>query len=178
MHDELNERIRHIYQAHYKDVYSFLLYFTNNQNETEDLTQEVFTSLLRSLPSYDGRVVIKTWLFSIAKYIAIDYYRKQKLKLFFSEKLLRNIVTTEGVPEAELAHKEELVELKKALQKLKPSYRMVIILRSIKGYSIKETAELLAISEAKVKVDYHRGLKQLQRNMTEPKEGGWQNEFV
>lgn len=178
MHEDLNQRIRVIYETHYWDVYYFLLHFTGNQNETEDLTQDVFTSLLRALPKYDGRVAIKTWLFSIAKYIAIDYYRKQKLKFFFSEKRLGKLKSNEGVPEVELSHKEELWQLKRALQKLKPQYRMVIILRSIRGCSVKETAELLGISEAKVKVDYHRGLKQLQTYMGGSEKGGWHNEFA
>lgn len=178
MDEDIEQRIRQIYYAYYQDVYYFLLHFTGNQSDAEDLTQEVFTRLLQGLSRYDGRVAMKTWLFSIAKHAAIDQYRKQKIKSLFSENWLRNLVTKEGVPETALTSKENLRELKQALQKLKPHHRLVVILRCIEEYSIKETAEILGISEAKVKVDTHRALKQLKKLMEDLLEGGWQGEWA
>ncbi|MED1948622.1 RNA polymerase sigma factor [Brevibacillus formosus] len=67
-----------MYHAHYQDVYYFLLHFSGNQNDAEDLTQEVFTRVLKGLAGFDGRFTLKTWLFSIAKHAAIDQHRKQK----------------------------------------------------------------------------------------------------
>ncbi|GEC93473.1 RNA polymerase sigma factor [Brevibacillus brevis] len=178
MDDDLNENMRSIYQQHYLAVYCFLLHFAGNQNETEDLTQEVFTRVVKALPAYDGRVAVKTWLFSIAKHIAIDRYRKQKLYELVSENWLMRLTAKNGIPEVELDSKEEIREIKEALQRLKPSYRMVVILRSVEGYSIRETAELLDISEAKVKVIYHRALKKLQHYLKDSLEGGIPHELA
>ncbi len=178
MYDDLDQRIRIIYQNHYHDVYYFLLYFTGNQTDAEDLTQDVFMKLLRALPKYDGRAELKTWIFSIAKYLAIDSYRKKRFQAMFSENFLARLVSSEGRPEESLTAKEEGQELKEALQKLKPQYRMVVILRALKEYSVKETAEILGISESKVKVDFHRALKMLHTYLDKPVEGGWQNEWV
>ncbi|MEJ8548382.1 RNA polymerase sigma factor [Brevibacillus borstelensis] len=178
MYDDLNQKIGTIYEQHYLAVYCFLLHFTGNQSDTEDLTQEVFIRVVKALPKFDGRVAIKTWLFSIAKHIAIDHYRKRKLQELVTDNWLFRLTAKDGLPEVELDYKEGMRELKKALQKLKPQYRMVVILRSIEGYNIKETAELLDISETKVKVDYHRALKKLQGYLTESVKGGIQNELV
>jgi len=52
-----------------------------------------------------------------------------------------------------------------AISKLKPNYRTVVILRGINEFSIKETSEILQCSESKVKVDYHRALKELKRRI-------------
>lgn len=178
MGDDLEQRIRTIFSNHYQDVYAFLIHFTGNQNDAEDLTQEVFARLLQALPRYDGRVAMKTWLFSIAKHVAIDQYRKQKIKEFFSESWLRSIATKDDLPEASLSNKENMRELKQVLQQLKPHYRLVVILRCIEEYSVSETAQILGISEGKVKVDTHRALKRMKKIMGDSLEGGLQREWA
>ncbi|GED67759.1 DNA-directed RNA polymerase sigma-70 factor [Brevibacillus reuszeri] len=175
MSEDLCERIGAIYEAYYDDIYYFLLYFTGSQDDAEDMVHEVFSRLLRVLPQYDGRVTMKTWLFSIAKYIAIDHYRKQKWQRLFSDSWLSLMKSKEGLPESEFETKEERQRIKTALQKLKPHLRIIVILRYIKEYSVKETAEVLAISETKVRVDCHRGLKALQKILGESEEGGIAN---
>lgn len=179
MQEDLEQQIKAIYRTHYKDVYHFLHYFTGNQNDAEDLTQEVFIRLLHALPNHNGsRSSLKTWILSIAKHIAIDHYRKQKIKLFFAEGWLKQLPASDGLPEVELNHKEVGKMIEQAIHKLKPQYRMVIILRCIKGYSIRETAEILECTEAKVKVDYHRAIKMLQEKLRIPGMGGWLHELV
>lgn len=178
MSDDLANRISAIYEEYYDDIYYFLLYFTGRQEDAEDLAQEVFSRLLKILPQYDGRVAMKTWLFSVAKYAAIDQYRKQKWQRLFSDNWLARMMSKEGLPEPQLETKEEMRRIKQALQKLKPQLRIVVILRYIEDYSIKETAQILEIPETKVRVDCHRGLKALQKILGESPEGGIANEFA
>ncbi|KMZ42672.1 MULTISPECIES: RNA polymerase sigma factor [Bacillales] len=175
---ELTEQIGVIYEAHYDDIYYFLLYFTGRQEDAEDMVQEVFSRLLKILPRYDGRVAMKTWLFSIAKHVAIDHYRKQKWQRLFSDNWLALMKSTEGLPEEELATKEEMYSIQRALQKLKPDQRIIVILRYIKEYSVKETAEILGFPETKVRVDCHRGLKALQKILGNACEERIANEFA
>lgn len=175
---DLAERIGVIYETHYDDIYYFLLYFTGRQEDAEDMVQEVFSRLLKILPKYDGRVTMKTWLFSIAKHVAIDQYRKQKWQRLFSDSWLALMTTKEGLPEEVLDTKEEMDSVQRALQKLAPDQRIVVILRYIKEYSVKETAEILAIPETKVRVDCHRGLKALQNILGNTCEERMSNEFA
>lgn len=176
---EDEQEIRTLYRTYYKDVYHFLLYFTGNVNDAEDLTQEVFIRVLGSLSRYDAdKANKKTWIMTIAKYTAVDQYRKRKIQTLFMDKWLRRLPTMDGLPEEALDEQEEERLIEKALGQLKPSFRMVMILRCIKGYSVKETAEILECSEAKVKVDYHRAVKSLQKALGSTSKGRWLHELV
>jgi RNA polymerase sigma-70 factor, ECF subfamily len=162
--DDIEVRIIEIYNQHYLDVYRFLICFTGNQNDAEDLTQEVFIRVLNNLPNFHAGNV-KTWIFSIAKHAAIDHYRKKKYSSIFGEGFFKRIVSTEKEI-FELVEQRELKELvHTAISKLKPSFRAVVILRGINEFSIKETSEILKCSESKVKVDYHRALKELKKKL-------------
>nr|WP_274518109.1 sigma-70 family RNA polymerase sigma factor [Brevibacillus brevis] len=68
--------------------------------------------------------------------------------------------------------------MKQAIQKLAPHYRLVLILRCIEEYSVKETAEILGVSESKVKVNTHRALKLVKEMMDDTEEGGFLNEWA
>ncbi len=171
----LDQKIREIYREHYRDVYHFLIYFTGDHNEAEDLTQDVFIQVLKSLPNFNQQSQIKTWILSIAKHIAIDKYRKKKILSLFDLRTVHKIPTQDGIPEKEWETKEEQKELHDALQKLKPNYRIVVILRGLKEMSIRETADILDFSDEKVKVNYHRGLKMLKEQLSCSWEGGMLN---
>ncbi|MBO8171253.1 MAG: RNA polymerase sigma factor [Bacillaceae bacterium] len=158
--------ISRIYQTYYKDVYNFLFHFTGDKNNAEDLTQETFLRILKSLSNYSGKSSLKTWVFSVAKHVALDHYRRKKFTSVLSGiNFLKNIPSTEGIPEMKVEHGEVRHLVHQALLALKPNYRAVIILRALRELSIKETAEILGCSESKVKVDYHRALKKLQQEI-------------
>lgn len=174
MNETYEERIANLVDTYYQDVFYFLYHFIGNRSDAEDITQEVFIRVLQALPRYDGRVRMKTWIFSIAKHAAIDLYRRRKFQRFFADWRFSELPAKDGLPEELFAEKERDQELKQAILALPPKYRLAIILRSIKGCSIKETAEILGISESKVKVDYHRAIKLIQKqlNVRTAGEGG------
>lgn len=166
MGESYEETITSLVETYYQDIYYFLYHFIGNHSDAEDITQEVFFRVLQALPRYDGRVQIKTWIFSIAKHAAIDLYRRQKFQRFFSDLWFRRLPAKDGLPEEICVEKERDEELKQAILLLPPKYRLVIILRSLEGCSVKETAELLGISESKVKVDYHRAIKLIAKKLS------------
>jgi len=169
--NNLESRIVEIYNLYYLDVYRFLVCFTGNQNDAEDLTQEVFIRVLKALSNFDGKYNLKTWIFSIAKHVAIDHYRKKRFTSLFKDGFFNQLSSNEKKPDEEF----EVTELKRlihdAIAKLKPNYRAVVILRGINEFSIIETSEILQCSEVKVKVDYHRALKELKRKLNIEIEG-------
>lgn len=164
-----------IYQTHHRDVYHFLYCFTGNRGDAEDLTQETFIRVVHGLSEFAGRSQLKTWILAIAKNVAREWARKNRLSLLFAEVFLGSVPAREGLPEPELESKENYQHIHAALQKLKPQYRMVFILRLIEEYSVKETAEILDCTETKVKVDYHRAIKKLQSELEPIMGGGWAN---
>jgi RNA polymerase sigma-70 factor (ECF subfamily) len=169
------QRFTELFRRYYRDVYHFLLCFTGNKSDAEDLTQEVFLAAVCGLAAFEGRSQMKTWLLGIAKNKARAWYQKKRITALFTDLLSKNLITKEGLPDRELINKEGAKELFYALQKLKSQYRMVFILRCIKEYSIKETAEILQCSEAKIKVDYHRACKMLQDHLQPSWKGEWKN---
>lgn len=81
------------------------------------------------------------------------------------------IPASEGNPAQEAESREDEQDLIAAIKGLPPHYRMVVILRGIKEYSVKETADILGCSESNVKTMMHRALKQLHGKLTHAKKG-------
>jgi RNA polymerase sigma-70 factor, ECF subfamily len=158
----LEADISEIYKKYYLDVYRFLICFSGNQNEAEDLTQEVFIRVLKGNLDFNDINNLKTWIFSIAKHIAIDHFRKKRFSSLFKDGFFKQIVSKDKEPEEWIEHNEMKQLVHTAISKLKPSYRAVVIIRGINNFTIKETCEILDVSESKVKVDYHRALKELK----------------
>ncbi|MGE7837431.1 RNA polymerase sigma factor [Viridibacillus arvi] len=163
--ENLEDSIIDIYNHHYLDVYRFLICFSGNQNDAEDMTQEVFLRVLNNLPSLNRINNLKTWIFSIAKHVAIDHYRKKKFATLFTEGFFLQFKSNDTEPNELVAQSELKKSVHLAISKLKPNFRTVVILRGINELSIKETAEILQCSESKVKVDYHRALKELKNKL-------------
>lgn len=164
--DNLEDSISKIYREYYLDVYRFLICFSGNQHDAEDITQEVFIRVLNNLSNYNSSSSnLKTWIFSIAKHAAVDHYRKKKFVSIFKDGFFKQIASSDKDPNELMEHNQMKKCVHEAVSKLKPNYRTVVILRGINEFSIKETSEILQCSESKVKVDYHRALKELKRRI-------------
>jgi RNA polymerase sigma-70 factor, ECF subfamily len=172
------EQLLYLYRTHYQDVYRFLLYYTGNANDVEDLTQEVFLRAYKAYARFEGRSELKTWILQIAKHVAMDHGRRGKMYRFLVDSLSRMFTMKTEPLEDDYERKENWEILNQAIQQLKPAYKAVVILRGIKELSVRETAEVLGCSETKVKVDYHRALKKLQQLTDESKEGSFANEYA
>lgn len=153
-------------------IYTFLVYRMAS-TDVEDLVQEVFIRALNSVDSYEGKANPKTWLYSIARNLAIDELRKKKRNKWsitsFSQK--DHEAATLETPESLYFLNEGSRELLTTIQKLKSNYRDVLVLRGINGIDVKETATILNWTENKVRITYHRACKKLQ-SIT----GGYTNE--
>ncbi|WP_163536676.1 RNA polymerase sigma factor [Gracilibacillus sp. YIM 98692] len=149
------------YQYH-QDVYQFLVYYTGRL-DTEDLVQEVFIKAMKGASRFNGRSSVKTWLFSIARSVAIDQIRKEKRRPFHFAVPWQNTYDLghEQTPEQIVKGDESKQELYHAIHRLKRNYRDVIILRAIQELSVAETALTLGWSNQKVRTTYSRALKAL-----------------
>ncbi|WML42052.1 RNA polymerase sigma factor [Neobacillus sp. OS1-2] len=169
------EEIADWYDQHSKSILSFILLMVRDYQQAEDLTHDTFVKAYLYYDSFKHHSSEKTWLFSIAHNLTVDFLRKRKPSLFLKEIfLLQNDNTP--LPEEMLQIKEESYELYKALGELKDTYRKVIILRKIKGFSIEDTAKILNWSESKVKSMLFRAIPALKRQLI--KEGYWDEETV
>ncbi|WP_342491907.1 RNA polymerase sigma factor SigX [Bacillus sp. FSL K6-8391] len=165
----MEETFQKIYDQYHQDLFQFLFYMVKDKNQAEDLVQEVYIRVLHSYETFEGRSSEKTWLLSIARHVAIDWFRKQQtirqriLGTFDWEK--QDVKDRKPLPEDIVMQNENLKEIFEALDKCTLDQRSVIVLRFIQGYSISETAKALNFSESKVKTTQHRGLKVLRKQM-------------
>jgi RNA polymerase sigma-70 factor (ECF subfamily) len=113
----------------------------------------------------------RTWLYSIARNVAVDFLRKNKR--VNDRQFLSNEIEGQSVaetPDKIFQLNETKKELYQAILKLKQSYQDVIILRAIKEFNVAETAAILNWSEAKVRITFHRALKSLEKEMSQLEE--------
>lgn len=158
MHNEIEEW----YDEYSYPIFKFILLMIQDYQQAEDLTQETFVKAYRNYDSFKRKSSPKTWLFSIAHNLTIDYLRKRRPMTLLKEMLLLNRESVK-LPDELVVMKESSKELYHSLSSLKDSYREVIILRKIKGFSIEETAVILNWSESKVKATLHRALPALEK---------------
>ncbi|MGN1401256.1 MAG: RNA polymerase sigma factor SigX [Bacillus sp. (in: firmicutes)] len=155
-----------LYDNYHQDVFQFLFYMVKNKETAEDLMQEVYMKVLRSYGSFEGKSSEKTWIFSIARNTAIDFFRKEKRwkhRIFPHFDWLRESISDEAPLPYELAElKDEIQAVYKGLDRCTVDQRSVLLLRYTQSLSIAETAEILGWTESKVKTTQHRGLKAIR----------------
>ncbi|MEH7107386.1 RNA polymerase sigma factor SigX [Bacillus sp. JJ1764] len=158
-----------LYQKYHQDVFQFLFYMVRNREQAEDLVQEVYIRVFKSYNRFEGKSSEKTWLFSIARNVAIDFFRKQK---GWKEKILDKFdwSTTQvkddfPIPEEITVQNEEIQWVYKCMEYCTIDQRAVVLLRFIHDLSIAETAQTLGWTESKVKTTQHRSLKILRKQM-------------
>ncbi len=156
-------------KVHTRRVYSICYRFTGSDQEAQDLTQEVFLRVFRSLKSFRaGEGSFGVWLARLSRNLLIDHYRRTKLEratdsieeqLPMLEEKTAMISRTEGM----VAGREASELLQGALQKLSPELRETVILRDLEELEYREIAQVLNVPEGTVKSRLNRGRAELAR---------------
>ncbi|WP_248737303.1 RNA polymerase sigma factor [Neobacillus rhizosphaerae] len=162
--DIRNREIIKWYEDFNEPIFKFIFMMIQDYQQAEDLRHETFLKAYIHYDSYRRKSNPKTWLFSIAHNLTIDFIRKRKPILLFKEAFFFK-KDTNPLPDEMIQIKESSYELYKALGVIKDSYREVIILRKIKEFSIEETAEVLGWSESKVKSTLYRAIPVLEKQL-------------
>lgn len=159
--DSLDNRlIEEWFEQYEKDVTSYLVHYMGTM-DVEDFVQETFLRALRKTTTYKASAHPKTWLISIARNLVMDQYRRSKVWNKIRQVLLREQSYSVDMDQRIILN-EEYRYLYKAIHRLSPSQREVIILRGIMEMSSKEASVVMKRSENNVNVMYHRSLKQLK----------------
>ncbi len=154
------EAIGQLYQKYLDAMYRFCYWQTNHSHEdAEDLTQEIFVEMAKSLPTFKDTGQFKNWLYTIAKR-RLTLWIKRKYQLPQSP-LFDNIAIAEKWIDPQ-AQSKSVNLVKNLLHQLKQPARDIISLRFLRNYTVQETATKLKLTEANVKVITHRSLKKLR----------------
>ena len=140
-----SEAFRYIVERYQGRVATTVKAMLGDGNDAQDVGQETFIRFYKSLSSFRGEASVATYLNRIAINLSLNAIKRRKR--FFSrfERTEDNQIyaSEETTVDADSFEKRELIE--HALQKLKPDFRAVVVLRYIEGYSTRETADLLGV---------------------------------
>ena len=165
-----------IVRSHNRRIYNICYRFTGSQDDAEDLTQEVFIRIYRTLSSYDlERGAFATWVTTMTRNLLVDHFRKSKQDRMTDSMdaspssdedaptLGDQIRDDKPTPDASVATKETQVMVQQALQKLSPELREAVILRDLQDMDYKDIAAALRVPEGTVKSRINRGRTELAR---------------
>ena len=156
-------------RAHTRRVYAICFRFTGSDPEAQDLTQEVFLRVFRSLKSFrTGEGSFRVWLARLTRNLLIDHYRRTRGEratdsiedeLPMLEEKTAMSARTDGL----VAGRETSELLQSALAKLSPELRETVILRDLEEMEYREIAQTLNVPEGTVKSRLNRGRAELAR---------------
>ena len=146
-----------------KKVFNMAFQFTGSYQESEDLTQDIFVKLYRSLDKFEAGRNFTAWLLTLAKNYLIDEYRRTKWEKRSRDDFEDHLPTLAGRenPESGLAEEEARAFLWRGLDKLPADIRMAVILKEIQGKKYEEVAEITGVPVGTVKSRVNRGRLQL-----------------
>lgn len=165
-----------IVRSHNRRIYNICYRFTGSQDDAEDLTQEVFIRIYKTLKSYDlERGAFTTWVTTMTRNLLVDHFRKSKQDRVTDSidappaadedapTLGDQIQDEKPRPDASVATKETQKLVQDALQKLSPELREAVILRDLQDMDYRDIASSLNVPEGTVKSRINRGRTELAR---------------
>jgi len=149
-----------------RKVFHIAYKFTGKHDEAEDLTQEIFLKVFRSLDKFNRDADFSTWLSSVARNYCIDRYRASKRE---REVVVEDLVAfdlapaSSGNPYRALEDQDRSSLLRRGLDLLPGKLREAVVLRDLQGLSYQEMADRLSLPEGTVKSRINRGREELTR---------------
>ena len=147
-----------MYKLYADDIFKFIFVHTQDIELAEDLTADTFTKAWQKIDTFDGEHE-RGWLYKIAQNKITDHWRKKK-SVPLSEEF--EVIDDKPSTEARVEKSLEAQKVHKALATLPEQMRSVVALRFMQGYSVKQTADALSMSESNVRVVQFRALKKLE----------------
>lgn len=158
-----------------RKIFHIAYKFTGKHDEAEDLTQEIFLKVFRSLEKFNRDADFSTWLSSVARNYCIDHYRASKRE---REVLVEDLVAfdlapaSSGNPHRVLEERDRSSFVRRGLEMLPEKLREAVVLRDLQGLSYQEMADQLRLPEGTVKSRINRGREELARLLLRAQQPG------
>jgi RNA polymerase sigma-70 factor (ECF subfamily) len=171
-----------IVRLHNRRIYNLCYRFTNSPDDAQDLTQDVFIRVYKSMGSYHiEKGAFTTWLTTLTRNLLVDHFRKSKQDRVTdsidaglreegdSLSLGDRLEDPRPTPDDRLASKETQKMVQLALARISPDLREAVILRDLQDMDYKEIAQVLRVPEGTVKSRINRGRMDLARLLSRNK---------
>src|SRR5215510_3286644 len=163
-------------RLHTRRVYGLCFRFTGSSQEAQDLTQEVFLRVFRTVRTFkSAEGSFATWLSRVTRNLLIDHYRRTRQERV-TESIEEQLPMLEEAgaaasarPDHSVAGREASEILQATLQKLSPDLREAVILRDLQEMEYREISQVLQIPEGTVKSRINRGRAELARLLRKQK---------
>lgn len=170
--DGQTELFEIIIKRYNQQLFRIIRGYLNSRHDIEDVMQSTYLKAFKNLHQFRGEARFSTWLIRIGINEALKKSKKHNkisdLKSVTNgQNADQNSTNQKNTPESKLIQKDMNSHLEKAIDALPAKYRSVLIMRKIEQLSTKETANLLNISRANVKVRLHRAKNLLRDELTE-----------
>lgn len=158
-----NELIAHYYSS----IYAYVYKQTLNKELSMDLTQEIFISMLQSIHHYDDKKAsFKTWLYRIATYKVVDYFRSRHYTYTQSTDYLEfDEVAASSDFTIELEYKEDLQRVIDLLNAFHVKDQQILRLKLFAEQTFSEIAVTLDIPESSIKTKYYSAIRKIKQRM-------------
>ena len=161
-----------IVRQYWRKVYNIAYKFVGRHDQAEDLAQDVFLKLFKSLDTFDRRANFQTWLISVSRNLCIDHYRRVRKE----RETIDRDVDADGLspaapgedPLAALEQRDRVALLRQALAGLPEPLRAAVVMRDLQELSYQEIADRLRLPEGTVKSRINRGRTELARRLRKP----------
>ncbi|MFN7983082.1 MAG: sigma-70 family RNA polymerase sigma factor [Vicinamibacterales bacterium] len=158
-----------IVRLHWRRVFNVAYKFVGTHDQAEDLTQDIFLKVFKSLETFDRRANFQTWLISVSRNLCIDHYRSvRKERQTIDRDVDANELTPAAVeagPIAALEQRDRVTLLREALASLPDTLRTAVLMRDIQELSYQDIATRLDLPEGTVKSRINRGRTELARQI-------------
>ena len=172
------EACEEIVRRYERPIYGLIARMVRDEAQAEDLTQDTFLKMFRALARYDPTLRFSSWLFRIAHNTAIDYLRQRRLLIATpvddpddESDPLQELPDPSAISPERSAERSELAAaVDRALDRVRPDYRAVLVLRYQEGLEYQDIADVLGAPLGTVKTFLHRARRDLARELTA---AGW-----
>ena len=175
MHREPIPSFREIYERYKNNVFNTVLGYVQHTAEAEEVTQDVFLEIYRSLDTFEGRSALGTWVYRIAVNRSLDFLKAKNRKKRFA--FLSSLFNTSGDlvhdppdfhhPGIQLERKENAAVLFKAIHTLPENQKTAFLLAKVEGLSYSEIAAIMELSVSSVESLMVRAKQNLQKKLSE-----------
>lgn len=145
-------------------IYSVAWKFSKNNEEVDDMAQDAFIKIYRSLSKYDSKYKFSTWSVKVATNICLDHVRRKRINSVSLDEI-ESFTGSNNSPEEYYLRKEHSNMLKTAIDELPEIYRVPIVMYHQKGMSYKEIADFLGKPMSIIKNRIFRARNALKENL-------------
>ena len=165
-----------IVQRFHRRIYNICYRFAGSAEDAQELTQEVFIKVYRTVGSFDGeKASFSTWVTAVTRNLLVDHFRKSR-----NDRMTDSLDAPQGAdedaaplsdklaghalnPQTHVERRERREMVHRALQQISPDLREAVILRDLQELDYREIAQVLRVPEGTVKSRINRGRAELAR---------------